>query len=94
MSRFSPRILYERLLTQSKYQPQTQNTHGSKHFSIFSRFFLLRPEAQKKKAIKKENAEGFRRLRAATWAPPQTPPPFEKGGRKLKKRQRNFEDGK
>ena len=48
LSRFSPHILYERLLTQSKYQPQVQNTHSPKQFSAISRFFLLRPEAQKK----------------------------------------------
>ena len=72
------------------FQPKVSTSHKHKtpatpcNFSASSRFFLLRPEAQKKKAIKKENAARFRRLRAATRASrPRPAPPFEKGGRKL-----------
>ena len=73
---FFPHIRHESHPTQSRYQPPSKTPTIPNKFNIFSRFFLLRPEAQKKKAIKKENAEGFRRLRAATWGSAPDPAAF------------------
>ena len=85
MSRFSPRILHERLSTQSRYQPPAQNTCYPLQLQHFQPLFSFETRGTKENRLprqypprtihKEENAEGdFTACGRRHGASPQTPP--------------------